>query len=71
MDTVSIVYTNWKNVTATRTIRPIEIWYGSTEYHTSEQWLLRALDIEKNEERNFAMQDIKSWQPLQHPQPRT
>lgn len=58
---VRIVYTNWKGETAERAIRPIELWYGATEYHPEEQWLLRALDIEKNDERNFAMRDIKEW----------
>lgn len=61
METVEIIYTNWKNVKATRRILPIEIWYGKTEYHPESQWLLKALDIDKNEERNFAMKDIESW----------
>ena len=58
---VRITYTNWKGETAKRLIRPIELWFGATEYHPDEQWLLRALDIEKNAERNFAMKDIKQW----------
>jgi predicted DNA-binding transcriptional regulator YafY len=60
-ETVEIVYTNWKGETAKRTIKPIELWYGATEYHPEAQWLLCALDIEKNDERNFAMKDIKEW----------
>lgn len=59
--TVHIVYTNWKGETAERTIVPIELWYGATDYHPEEQWLLRALDIEKNDERNFAIKDIAEW----------
>ena len=58
---VTILYTNWKGETAERDIRPIELWFGATEYHPEEQWLLRALDIEKNDERNFAMKDIQTW----------
>lgn len=58
---VTIVYRNWKGVTAERRILPIEVWYGSTEYHADSQWLLRALDTVKGEERNFAMQDIQKW----------
>jgi predicted DNA-binding transcriptional regulator YafY len=60
-ETVEIVYTNWKGETAKRIIKPIELWYGATEYHPEAQWLLRALDIEKNDERNFAMKDIEGW----------
>lgn len=59
--TVQIIYTNWKGETAKRTIKPIELWYGATEYHREAQWLLRALDIEKDDVRNFAMKDIEEW----------
>jgi predicted DNA-binding transcriptional regulator YafY len=60
-DVVTIIYTNWKGVKAKRIIRPIKIWFGHTEYHPEEQWLLQALDVEKNEERHFAMKDIEAW----------
>ena len=51
-------YTNWEGKKATRRVRPIEIWYGKTEWHPKSQWLLRAMDLDKNEERNFAVKDI-------------
>lgn len=60
-ETVKIVYTNWKGETAERIIKPIELWFGTTEYHPEAQWLLRALDVEKNDERNFALKDIHDW----------
>ncbi len=60
--TVTIVYTNYKGVTGTRRIVPIEIIFGHNEWHTEDQWLMRALDIEKNAERTFALKDIKSWE---------
>lgn len=59
---VVINYTNWKGVTAFRRIIPIEIFFGSTEWHKEEQWLLKAYDVDKNAERSFAVKDIKSWQ---------
>lgn len=59
--TIKIIYTNYKNETAERTIQPIKIWFGSTQWHKDEQWLLKALDLEKNAERDFALKDIKSW----------
>lgn len=58
---VSIVYTNYKGVTGTRRIVPIEILFGHNEWHTQDQWLMRALDLEKNAERTFALKDIQSW----------
>lgn len=60
--TVKIVYTNYKGVTAVRNIVPIEIFFGHNEWHTCDQWLMRALDVEKNAERTFALKDISSWE---------
>lgn len=51
-------YTNWQGKTAIRIVKPIEIWYGKTEWHPEEQWFLKAIDIEKDVERNFAFKDI-------------
>ncbi len=58
---VQILYTNYRGETAYRQILPEKIWYGSTEWHPENQWLLDAVDIEKDALRNFAMQDIKEW----------
>jgi len=58
---VTIVYTNYKGVTGTREILPIEILYGHTDWHKEDQWLLRAFDIAKQADRTFAVKDIKSW----------
>lgn len=51
-------YKNWQGETAVRRVQPIEIWYGSTKWHSEEQWLLKAIDLDKGEERNFAVNDI-------------
>lgn len=59
---VEIVYTNWRGETSKRVIKPIKIWFGATNWHKQEQWLLKATDIEKNAERDFALKDISSWQ---------
>jgi predicted DNA-binding transcriptional regulator YafY len=58
---VRIIYTNWRGETAERTIEPIEIWYGSTEWHPEEQWLLKAIDVAKKAERDFAVKAIQKW----------
>lgn len=61
---VQIVYTNYRNETAPRTIIPERIWFGSTSWHPEPQWLLDALDLEKDEQRSFAVADIKAWKRL-------
>lgn len=60
---VSIVYTNYRGETATRTIVPESVYFGSTDWHPEKQWLLRAYDVEKQAYRDFAMKDIASWKP--------
>lgn len=56
--TLSFEYTNWEGKTAVRKVIPVKLWYGKTEYHPKEQWLLKAIDVEKNAERDFAVKDI-------------
>lgn len=60
---VRIEYTNWKGFKAERLVTPQYLWFGATEWHAQEQWLLRAFDHGKNEHRDFAMQDISAWEP--------
>ena len=55
----TIMYTNWKGVKAQRQIKPVHLWYGSTEFHPEPQMLLLALDVEKNQFRDFAVKDIE------------
>lgn len=52
------LYKNWKGETRERSVQPIKIWFGKTEFHPEEQWFLKAKDLEKNEERDFALKDI-------------
>ncbi len=56
-----IIYTNWRGETAERVILPISIWFGSTQWHPTQQWLLKAHDVEKDAERDFALLDIKNF----------
>lgn len=58
---VTIVYTNYKGITSVRDILPIKILFGSNEWHKEDQWLMEAVDIEKNAPRTFAMKDIRTW----------
>ncbi|MBQ9298327.1 MAG: hypothetical protein IJ223_04795 [Clostridia bacterium] len=58
---VKILYTNWKGKTSYRNIIPINIEFKSTEWHKEEQWILNAFDIDKQDNRGFAIKDIKEW----------
>lgn len=53
-----ILYTNFKGKTSVRNIIPQEIYFGSTQWHPSEQWLIEAIDVDKDAVRTFAVGDI-------------
>lgn len=55
---VRILYRNYRGETAIRTVRPSRIWFGATSWHPEPQWLMEAVDLEKDAERSFALRDI-------------
>jgi predicted DNA-binding transcriptional regulator YafY len=59
--TIRFIYKNWRCETTERHVLPIEIWFGSTDFHTTPQWLMKAIDQDKQEERDFAIEDIISF----------
>jgi predicted DNA-binding transcriptional regulator YafY len=64
---VIIDYTNWRGERATRRVIPRSIVFASNEWHSEMQWLLIALDVEKADERTFALKDIHSWKVVPQP----
>lgn len=59
--TIRIVYKNYRGETAQREVVPKRVWFGATEWHPEEQWLLDAIDIKKGAERSFALRDIQAY----------
>lgn len=51
-------YTNWRGEKSTRRVRPIGLWHGSTDWHPTPCLLLKAVDLEKNAERDFKLVDF-------------
>lgn len=58
---IKVLYTNWRGETAVRSIMPLKIYFGSTEYYPKEQWLLEVFDLDRNAIRVYALQEIKQW----------
>jgi predicted DNA-binding transcriptional regulator YafY len=58
---VRIDYTNWRGVRTVRRIEPRGIWFGTSRFHVGEQWFLSALDVEKQEVRDFALTSLHAW----------
>lgn len=63
---VEIDYTNWKGERKKRTIlpRPGGVVFEGNKFHPKPQWILYAMDVEKKEERGFAMENIHSWRQV-------
>lgn len=61
---ILIDYTNYRNERGIREIVPSLLYWGTTKFHQERQWLLHALDIEKDAARDFAMEDVHSWTPV-------
>ena len=55
---VHLDYTNWKGERRWRRVLPQSLWYGTTSYHPTPQWFIRAVDLEKNAVRDFAVKDL-------------
>lgn len=62
---VSFAYTNWKGETSVRRVIPKRSWFGATEWHHEPQWLLWAFDLDKQDHRDFALRDVRDWQPIE------
>jgi predicted DNA-binding transcriptional regulator YafY len=55
---VTIHYTNHRGVFGERRILPIKIWFGHSPWHPGAQWFLCAIDIDKDQYRDFAIRGI-------------
>lgn len=53
-------YVNWKGVESHREASVIDFYFGSTEFQKEEQWIMKARDVEKQDERDFAMKDMRN-----------
>lgn len=53
-----VLYTNYKGETEWRLISPTRYYFGHTEYHPDDQWLLEVHDHEKQATRTYAVADI-------------
>lgn len=51
-------YVNYRGEVSKRYVEPLRMYYGNTEFHPENQWLLEAFDLEKKAVRDFAVKDI-------------
>jgi hypothetical protein len=57
-DLIEFDYVNWLGRKDHRIVETQQIYFGNTMFHPIPQWLLVGIDIEKEQERTFAMKDM-------------
>jgi len=60
--TMQFTYKNHRGDIALRTVTSVTVFHGTTEYYPEPQWLMRAMDQDRGEERVFAMANILDFQ---------
>ena len=51
-------YIKYKGIKSTLNVIPMSLYFGATEFHPENQWLMVAYDLDKQCERTFALNDI-------------
>lgn len=59
-DLIEFDYVNWKGKKGHRIAITKQIYFGLTEHHPEEQWLIITHDVDKGKERIFAMKDMSN-----------
>lgn len=54
---IKMTYTNYRGETSVRSVTPISIEFGRTDWHKKPQWLMSAYDNDKKAHRQFALSD--------------
>lgn len=60
----NFTYSTWEGEIAERDVFCIELYKGSTQYHTEQQLLLKGFCLTKNSFRTFAVKDITDFKVI-------
>lgn len=55
---IQFEYINYKGIKSTLNVIPMSLYFGATEFHPENQWLMTVYDLDKQCERTFALNDI-------------
>lgn len=58
---IRMLYENYRGETSIRHVIPRRIWFGSTEWHPEDQWLLEGYDLDRQEMRSYSLKEIRSF----------
>lgn len=56
--TLRFSYRNYRGVTSVREVRPVCLRWGTSDYYVEPQWLMKALDFDRGEFREFAVRNM-------------
>lgn len=57
---INFDYVNWKGNKGHRRVQIMGFYYGKTEFHSERQLLMKAWDVDKKAERDFAIKDMSN-----------
>lgn len=60
-------YVNYKGEAGHRRAQFKSVRFGSSPWHQEPQWLMKAVDLDKQEEREFALKDMTNIQEIKPP----
>ena len=64
-DNVLIDYTNWRGARSWRRIYPLSLQFtGELDQYHPRQWVVKAVDLDKKEFREFALHNIHEWKSV-------
>lgn len=58
IEPMDFTYRNYRGKVEVRRVVPRGIRFGTSEWHPEPQWLLRAFDLDRQAEREFAMREM-------------
>lgn len=61
METMKFYYENWKGEKSLRSVQDPKLWFGESKYHKGPQWFINAVDLDKDDFRDFAVADILTF----------
>ncbi len=62
----TFLYKNHRNVTSVRHVRDVQLGYGTTSYYPEPGFYLNGFDLDRQEERSFALKNIIVWKGSDH-----
>lgn len=59
---VIVDYTNWRGERRRRPIVPVQVCFGTSQYHLGEQWFLLVFDCEDGALKDFALSGFHGFE---------